>query len=105
MMIRSTSYATLPGMHRCGPGANGHNACDRTRRTSFEEYGPEARAVLEALLHKYSEHGAAQFVLPDVLKIPPISEFGNPSEIAQRFGGPEHMRSAVDAMTALIYIG
>jgi type I restriction enzyme, R subunit len=41
--------------------------------------------------------------LPDILKIPPISELGNPSEIAQRFGGPQQMRSAVDAMTSLIY--
>lgn len=75
----------------------------QTRQEFFEKYGPQARAVLEALLAKYSEHGAAQFVLPDVLKIPPISEFGNPSEIAQRFGGPLQMRSAVDAMTTLIY--
>jgi type I restriction enzyme R subunit len=71
----------------------------------FEKYGFDARAVLEALLKKYADHGAAQFVLPDVLKIPPISELGNPSEIAKRFGGPQKMRSAVDAMTALIYTG
>jgi type I restriction enzyme R subunit len=75
------------------------------RQDFFDKYGPEARAVLEALLEKYSDHGAAQFVLPDVLKIPPISGLGNPSEIAQRFGGPQQMRSAVDAMTSLIYAG
>lgn len=69
----------------------------------FERYGTEARAVLEALLDKYADHGAAQFVLPDVLKIPPISELGNPTEIARRFGGPQQMRVAVDAMTTLIY--
>jgi type I restriction enzyme, R subunit len=75
------------------------------RQDFFDKYGPEARAVLEALLEKYSDHGAAQFVLPDVLKIPPISELGNPSEIAQRFGGAQQMRSAVDTMTSLIYAG
>jgi type I restriction enzyme R subunit len=75
------------------------------RQDFFDKYGPEARAVLEALLEKYSDHGAAQFVLPDILKIPPISELGNPSEIAQRFGGPQQMRSAVDAMASLIYAG
>jgi type I restriction enzyme, R subunit len=69
----------------------------------FERYGPEARAVLEALLDKYADHGAAQFVLPDVLKIPPISDLGNPSEIARRFGGPQKMRQAVDSMASLIY--
>lgn len=71
----------------------------------FDQYGPEARAVLEALLQKYADHGAAQFVLPDVLKIPPISDLGNPSELAQRFGGPQQMRIAVDAMASLLYAG
>jgi EcoEI R protein C-terminal len=61
--------------------------------------------LLEALLEKYADHGAAQFVLPDVLKILPISKLGNPSEIAHRFGGPQQMRIAVDAMTSLIYAG
>jgi type I restriction enzyme R subunit len=73
------------------------------RKDFFDQYGADARAVLDALLEKYAEHGAAQFVLPDVLKIPPISAFGNPSEIAQRFGGPHEMRQAVDAMASLIY--
>lgn len=73
------------------------------RQDFFDRYGPDARAVLEALLEKYAAHGAAQFVLPDVLKIPPISDLGNPSEIARRFGGPQEMRRAVDAMANLIY--
>jgi type I restriction enzyme, R subunit len=90
------------------------NALLRTRRERaqrlrqegqdfFDQYGQEARAVLDALLDKYADHGAAQFVLPDVLKVPPISELGNASEIARRFGGPEQMRHAVDAMANLIY--
>lgn len=69
----------------------------------FERYGADARAVLAALLEKYAAHGAAQFVLPDILKVPPLSELGNPSEIARRFGGPQEMRRAVDAMAGLIY--
>jgi type I restriction enzyme, R subunit len=73
------------------------------RQDFFEHYGPDARAVLSALLEKYAAHGAAQFVLPDILKVPPISDLGNPSEIARRFGGPEKMRHAVDAMAGLIY--
>ncbi|HEX4407397.1 MAG TPA: DEAD/DEAH box helicase family protein [Xanthobacteraceae bacterium] len=73
------------------------------RKDFFDQYGSDARAVLDALLEKYAAHGAAQFVLPDVLKIPPISEFGNPSEIARRFGGPHEMRQAVDAMAGLLY--
>jgi type I restriction enzyme R subunit len=45
-------------------------------------------------LEKYAEHGAAQFVIPDVLKVPPISDRGNVIEIAQLFGGPEKLRDA-----------
>jgi type I restriction enzyme R subunit len=73
------------------------------RKDFFDQYGAEARAVLEALLQKYADHGAGQFVLPEVLRVSPLSQFGNPSEIAQRFGGPQEMRRAVDAMTGLIY--
>jgi type I restriction enzyme, R subunit len=73
------------------------------RKDFFDRYGPEARAVLEALLDKYADHGAAQFVLPDVLKIPPISDLGNPSELARLFGGPQEMKRAVDTMAGLIY--
>jgi type I restriction enzyme, R subunit len=38
-----------------------------------------------------------------VLKVTPLSEFGNPSEIARRFGGSTEMRRAVDTMAGLIY--
>ena len=36
----------------------------RERLDFFDHYGPEARAVLDALLEKYAVHGAAQFELP-----------------------------------------
>ena len=49
------------------------------RKDFFDHYGPEARQILEELLEKYAEHGDAQFVLPDVLKVPPISAHGQPS--------------------------
>jgi type I restriction enzyme, R subunit len=75
----------------------------RERLDFFDHYGPEARAVLDALLEKYAVHGAAQFELPAVLKVSPIAEFGNPTEIARRFGGPEKMRAAVNEMSNLLY--
>ena len=58
---------------------------DRLRkeeRAFFEQYGPEARQMLDELLEKYAEHGTAQFAIPDVLKVPPISKHGNVMEIA-----------------------
>src|SRR5438876_2431755 len=73
------------------------------RRDFFDRYGPEARAILDELLDKYAEYGSAQFVLPDVLQIPPISERGNVIEIAKMFGGGEQLRDAVNQLQILLY--
>ena len=75
----------------------------RDRTDFFDRYAGEARTVLEALLEKYAEHGAAQFVLPGILKVPPLTGFGNPSEIARRFGGADKLRDAVNEMSGLLY--
>ena len=53
-------------------------------------------AVLEEMLEKYVEYGTAQFQIPEILKIPPISERGTVPEIAALFGGAERMRAAVN---------
>ena len=63
---------------------------------------PEAKAVLNDLLEKYAEHGTAQFLIPDALKVPPISERGNVIEIASLFGGPEKLKEAVSDLQALL---
>jgi type I restriction enzyme R subunit len=73
------------------------------RRDFFDQYGSEARAILNELLDKYAEYGTAQFVLPDVLQIPPISERGNVVEIAKMFGGSEKLRDAVNQLQTLLY--
>jgi type I restriction enzyme, R subunit len=73
------------------------------RKDFFDQYGAEARAVLDELLEKYAEHGAAQFLLPDVLKVPPISERGNVIEIAKMFGGGDKLRDAVNQLQTLLY--
>lgn len=75
----------------------------RDRTDFFEQYGPTARAILGELLDKYAEHGTAQFVIPDVLKVPPISERGNVIEIAQHFGGGDALREAVHQLQTLLY--
>ena len=59
--------------------------------------------ILSDLLEKYAEHGTAQFVIPDVLKVPPISERGYVVEIANLFGGPDRLREAVNELQALLY--
>ena len=72
--------------------------------TAFlEQYVPAAREVLGAMLDKYAEHGSVQFKLPDILEIPPISEWGNVIEISDRFGGVQNMRKAVAEMQKRLY--
>jgi len=55
------------------------------------------------LLDKYTEFGIAQFNVPDILEIPPISEQGNLVEIAGRFGGVQQLREAVNELQTLLY--
>jgi len=76
----------------------------KDEKSFFERFGPEARSILSDLLEKYAEHGTAQFVIPDVLKVPPISERGNVVEIAGYFGGAEKLKEAVDELQALLYV-
>ena len=79
---------------------------DRVKREEsafFSRFGPEARALLDALIEKYAEHGSAQFKLPDVLEVPPFNGWGNVVELASRFGGSHRLREAVNDLQRLIY--
>ena len=69
----------------------------------WEEYKPEARRILEEILDKYIEYGTAQFKMPEILKVPPISEHGNVMEITAKFGGTDELRNALEKMQALLY--
>jgi type I restriction enzyme, R subunit len=73
------------------------------RKDFFERFGPEAREILDELLEKYAEHGDAQFVLPDVLKVPPISNHGQVSDIIRVFGGVDQLRVAVNELQGHLY--
>ena len=73
------------------------------RKDFFDHYSPEAHQILEELLEKYAEHGNAQFVLPDVLHVPPISEHGTVLQISAVFGGAEQLRQAVHDLQNLLY--
>jgi type I restriction enzyme, R subunit len=75
----------------------------RERGDFFGRFTPEARQILDELLEKYVEHGIAQFKLPDVLNLAPISEHGNVIEIAAKFTGPHHLAHAVAELQSLIY--
>ena len=79
---------------------------DRLRKDKkdfFGQYGPETKMILNELLDKYSDYGTAQFIIPDVLKVPPISNHGNVIEIANLFGGVEKLKEAVNQLQTLLY--
>ena len=91
-----------------------YNTPVRTRRERAEKlvreqeeflgsFGPDARKVLDAVIEKYAEHGSGQLKLPDVLEVPPLSEWGNVIELSARFGGSEALRGAVTDMQRLLY--
>lgn len=69
----------------------------------FDQFGPEARAILTTLLDKYAEHGAGQLNIPDALEVPPISDYGNLVEIADKFGGTDKLLDAVGKLHELLY--
>lgn len=73
------------------------------KKDFFDEYGPKAREILGELLDKYAEHGTAQFVIPDVLELPPINRHGNVMEIATLFGGEDKLIEAVQRLQTLLY--
>ncbi|MEN6486148.1 MAG: DEAD/DEAH box helicase family protein [Syntrophobacteraceae bacterium] len=73
------------------------------RKDFFDQYGPEARTILDELLEKYADHGDAQFVLPDILFVPPISAHGTVREITSTFGGADKLRKAVHDLQNLLY--
>ncbi|HWR35037.1 MAG TPA: type I restriction-modification enzyme R subunit C-terminal domain-containing protein [Clostridia bacterium] len=75
----------------------------KDRKDFFDRYAPHARATLDELLEKYAEHGTSEFLIPDVLKVPPISDHGNVMEIAALFGGSDQLRNAVVQMQSLLY--
>lgn len=75
----------------------------REQADFFDRYGSDARAILEALLEKYAEHGVEQFSFPDILKVPPISSYGNVVEIAGMFGGADQLRQAFSQLQVLLY--
>jgi len=75
----------------------------RSKRNFFERYSEPARQVLNDILDKYIEYGTAEFKIPDILKVPPLSDRGTVLEIATLFNGADNLRGAVNEMQALLY--
>jgi type I restriction enzyme R subunit len=75
----------------------------KNKQDFFEKYGDIANDILNGILDKYIEFGIAQLDDMDILKVPPISEYGNVMEIAQTFGGIPALKGALSELQNLVY--
>ncbi|MGK6308652.1 EcoAI/FtnUII family type I restriction enzme subunit R [Variovorax sp. DT-64] len=74
------------------------------KRDVFGTYGDQARAVLEALLDKFADHGVQNIEDAKVLELPPFDQFGSKTQIRRGiFGGVEQFTQAVQALEQALY--
>ena len=73
------------------------------KRDIFTKYGPQARAVLDALLQKYQDQGPAVLGDMRVLAIPPLNSMGTPVELLKSFGGRKEFSQAVYELQSALY--
>jgi type I restriction enzyme, R subunit len=78
-------------------------AANVRKRDIFSKYGPQARAVLDALLAKYADEGLIDLSDPKVLQIPPFDRMGTPVQLIKSFGDRKAFDEAVREMQAAIY--
>jgi len=77
---------------------------DRVRKKDiFARHGPQARAVLDALLEKYADEGLVPLEDVNVLRVAPLSALGTAVELIRVFGGAEGYRAAVRELEAALY--
>ena len=74
------------------------------KRDIFTKYGPQARAVLEALLAKYQDEGIVTG-LDDtkILAIPPFNQMGTPIQLIRAFGSRDGFEQAVRNLQMDLY--
>jgi type I restriction enzyme, R subunit len=74
------------------------------KRNYFGRYGEQARAVLEALLEKYADHGIGDIEDAKVLELPPFDTFGTKTQIRRGiFGGADKYTQAIVEMEHALY--
>ncbi len=78
---------------------------ERVRKQDvFARYSQSARAVLQALLDKYSDGGVRSLESLEILKIDPLTRLGTPIEIIQFFGGKDKYLAAVQELETQLYL-
>jgi type I restriction enzyme R subunit len=74
------------------------------KRDVFTKYGPQARAVLEALLAKYQDEGVVTGLdNTKILEIPPFNTMGTPFQLIKQFGSRASFEQAVHELQAALY--
>ena len=74
------------------------------KRNVFGQYGDQARAVLEALLDKFADHGVQDIEDVKVLELPPFDRFGSKTQIRRGiFGSVDDYHKAVRALEQALY--
>jgi type I restriction enzyme R subunit len=74
------------------------------KRDVFTKYGPQARAVLEALLAKYQDEGVVTGLdNTKILEIPPFNTMGTPFQLIKQFGSRTSFEQAVHKLQAALY--
>ena len=73
------------------------------KRDVFTKYGPQARAVLEALLQKYQDQGVIDLGDPRILQIPPLDTMGTPIQLIKQFGTRADFMFAVQELQSALY--
>ena len=73
------------------------------KRDIFTKYGPQARAVLEALLQKYQDQGVIDLGDPRILQIPPLDTMGTPLQLIKEFGTRSDFMFAVNELQSALY--
>ena len=73
------------------------------KRDVFTKYGPQARAVLDALLAKYADEGVLNLDDANVLRIAPFSAMGSVVQLIRAFGGKDGFEQAVHDLQDALY--
>jgi type I restriction enzyme R subunit len=75
------------------------------KRDVFTKYGPQASAVLEALLQKYQDQGVLNLDDPRILQVPPFDAMGTPVQLIKEFGTRAGFEQAVHELQEALYQG
>ena len=73
------------------------------KRNVFAKYGQKSRAVLDALLQKYTDSSILSVESMDILKVDPLRAFGTPMEIVKLFGGRDGYLAAIRDLERVLY--